>query len=100
MIIYNVTLKVELGIHDAWLRWMREKHLDEVLATGCFTQHKFYRLLQEDETDGITYCAQYFANSLSDYFDYRDRFAAALQKDAKDKWGDRFVAFRSLLKEV
>lgn len=100
MIIYNVTIKIDLSVHDTWLNWMKEDHIPRVLATGCFVQHKLYRVLQEDETDGITYAVQYFANNISDYFDYKETYASGLQKEASDFFPGKFHAFRTILKEV
>ena len=100
MIIYNVTVKIDLSVHDLWVRWMKEEHMPRVMETGCFVDNKMYRVLQEDETDGITYAMQYFANNISDYFNYKENFAAKLQKEGLDLFPDRFTAFRTLLREV
>jgi hypothetical protein len=100
MIIYSVTVKIDLDIHDLWVKWMKEEHLPRVMETGCFVDHKMYRLLEEDETDGITYSMQYFANSIKDYFDYKADHAERLQREGLDLFRGKFTAFRSLLKEV
>ena len=36
-LIYEVTAVVELEIAEGWERYMRERHIPDVLATGCFT---------------------------------------------------------------
>lgn len=54
MLIYNITTKVDHSIADAWLQWMKEEHIPEVIATGCFSQSRILRLLEVDETDGLT----------------------------------------------
>ncbi|MCB0509160.1 MAG: DUF4286 family protein [Bacteroidetes bacterium] len=100
MIIYSVTVKIDLDVHDVWLNWMKEVHIPEVLATGKFVKHKFHRILAENEVDGISYNVQYYAESISDYFEYRDNFAAALQQKTINNYEGKFVAFRTLLKEV
>ena len=100
MIIYSVTVKIDLSKHDEWLMWMKNVHIDEVIATGKFEKYKFHRILAEDESDGITYNVQYYAKTMADYFDYRDQFASKLQRKGKDHFKDNFVAFRTLLKEV
>lgn len=100
MIIYNVTIKIDLSVHDLWLRWMKEEHIPQVVGTGCFTGYKMYRVLEENTTDGITYAIQYFANSMTDYFDYKEKHAAALQKTGLDLFPGKYSAFRTLLKEV
>jgi Domain of unknown function (DUF4286) len=100
MIIYNVTIKVDLDIHDDWLQWMREKHIPDVLATGFFADNKIMRLLEEDNSDGFTYAIQYRCDKISDYMRYKEEEAPRLQKEVADKYEGKFVAFRTLLKEV
>ena len=100
MIIYNVTIRIDLSAHDLWIRWMKEEHVPRVMETGCFTGNKVYRILAEDETEGISYAFQYFAESMSDYFNYKENFAPALQKELLDIFPGKFSAFRTLLKEV
>ena len=100
MIIYSVTVKIDLDVHDDWLQWMKNEHIPEVLATGKFKNHRILRLLADDEQDGINYNIQYSAENMSDYFDYQHNFATELQEKHTKRYKDKFVAFRTLLKEV
>jgi hypothetical protein len=100
MIIYSVTVKIDLDVHNDWLHWMKNFHIPEVLNTKKFQDYRMLRVLAEDETDGITYNIQYRALSMSDYFDYQSNHAAALQNDHTERYKDKFVAFRTILKEV
>jgi hypothetical protein len=100
MILYNVTVKVDFEIHDEWIKWMKEVHIPEVLATGYFVENKVYRLMEEISNDGITYAIQYTCKNMSDYITYQEKHAPALQKDHYDRYKDKFVAFRTLLKEA
>ena len=100
MIIYNVTMKVEPAIAKEWLHWMQEVHIPEVMQTGCFTEYKIVRLLEVDETEGLTYAIQYNAESKAIYNQYISKFASALRDKAYKKWGDRFIAFRSVMEVV
>ncbi|MEO6668564.1 MAG: DUF4286 family protein [Ferruginibacter sp.] len=100
MIIYNVTIKTHESIHEAWIQWLKEEHIPEVLATQCFTKASILRLLEVDDSDGPTYAIQYFAESKSDYNRYIENFAAVMRSKSFDKWGDRFIAFRSVMAVV
>lgn len=100
MLIYNVTIKVDWSIHDEWVKWMLNEHLPEMVSTGCFTNSKLMRLLETDETEGPTYAAQYFAKNRSDYNRYITDHSAAVRKKYNDKWGDRVVAFRTLMQII
>ena len=97
MFIYNVTIKIAHSIHDEWLQWMKEVHIPEVMNTGCFEKFVFVRLLETDEEEGPTYAVQYYASSKAGYNRYIELYAPALRKAGMDKWGDRFIAFRTLM---
>jgi hypothetical protein len=100
MIIYNVTIKIDLNVHDTWLNWMRGEHIPRVMETGCFTGYKMFRILEENTQDGISYCIQYAANEIADYFNYKANFAEGLQKESLEAFPGKFLAFRTLLREV
>lgn len=100
MIIYNVTVKVDAAIADAWQHWMLNEHAPALVATGCFTHFQLVKLLDVDEAEGPTYAVQYHAANREDYERYQAQFAAALQQQSTHKWGDRFIAFRTLMQVV
>lgn len=97
MIIYNVTIKLNWSIHDAWLPWMKTEHIPDVINTGCFVRAQLVRLLEIDDAEGPTYAIQYYANSKEQYDCYISNYAHTMRKKGFDKWGDQFVAFRSLM---
>ena len=100
MIVYNLTMKVDHNIHDEWVSWQKNEHIPEIMATGQFTDHKFYRLLDVDEEDGFTYIIQYLAEDIHHYKTYVENFAPALRHKAMSKWGNRFITFRTVMKTV
>ncbi|HWI93480.1 MAG TPA: DUF4286 family protein [Flavisolibacter sp.] len=100
MIIYNVTVKVDGSIADAWLQWLLNEHIPSVMATDCFAEYKVVRLLEVDDNEGPTYAIQYSAESKADYNRYISIHSSKLQKLSFEKWGDRFIAFRSVMEVV
>lgn len=100
MIVYNVTIKTDWAIHAEWMQWMLKEHIPEILSTGLFYQYRMMRLLEADETEGPTYAIQYHAQSKSDYERYIRDFSIALQTKAYEKWGDKFIAFRTVMEQV
>ena len=100
MIIYNVTTKVSAAIQDAWLGWMQEEHIPAMISTGCFTHAAILRLLEIDDSEGPTYAIQYHAESKALYNRYIEQFAVAMRQQSFDKWGDQFIAFRSVMMVV
>ena len=100
MIVYNVTIKTDHSIAADWLTWLREQHIPEMIATGCFTHAIVHRLLEADESDGITYAVQYHAADKAHYEKYINQFADTMRKKGIVKWGNKFVAFRSVMQVV
>ena len=101
MYAYNVTVNIDADVHDEWLKWMKDIHIPQVLATGHFENARMFRLLttQEDET-GTTYVIQYFCKNLENYEQYQANHAPALQAETRRLYEGKFVAFRSLMEEV
>lgn len=100
MIIYNVTIKVEASIAVQWLQWMFNEHIPDVMQTGCFTANRVTQLLEVDDSEGPTYAIQYHAASKADYNRYILRHAEGLRDKSYQKWGNRFIAFRSVMQEL
>ena len=100
MIVYNVTIKITNSIHTDWLQWTKEEHIPDVLQTGCFTHAVILRLLEVDDTEGPTYAIQYFAESKGLYNNYIENHAAEMRQKGFNKWGNQFIAFRSVMQVV
>ena len=100
MIIYNVTIKVEHSIAEKWLTWLKEEHIPDIIATGCFIQTTILHLLEADDTEGITYAVQYHAVNKLLYDQYIEKFSDKMRKKGAEKWGNQFVAFRSVMEVV
>jgi hypothetical protein len=95
MIVYNITIKVSPHIEKEWLQWQKQEHIPEIIASGCFTEYKFFRLLEQDDSEG-----QYFSPTPAGYHNYIDHHAPELRKKAIARWGDKFIAFRTVMEVV
>ena len=100
MVVYNISIKIDLSIEKNWVKWQQQEHIPEVMATGFFTEYKFYKLLNQDESEGPTYVIQYAATAIDNYNRYIEEQAPLLRQKAVSKWGDKFIAFRTLLQVV
>jgi hypothetical protein len=96
MFIYNVTVNVDDSIMEDWLSWMKLNHIPDVMATGFFREYRISRVMVEEES-GETFSIQYTVDSLEQLKAYQHQHAPRLQKEVKDRYGDRFVAFRTIM---
>jgi Domain of unknown function (DUF4286) len=97
MIIYNVTINIDESVHQQWLTWLKNKHINQVLATGLFSKAKLVKVLVEEEMGGTTYSIQYYTNSMTKLQDYYKNHAPRLRQEGLQLFGDKMLAFRTEL---
>lgn len=100
MYIYNVTTNIDESVHDQWLKWMKEVHIPDVLATGKFLSAKMCKVLVEEELGGITYSVQFTTLDKETLQSYYDNNASKLQLDAMKLFPNKFVTFRTELEVI
>ena len=100
MFIYNITIKVNNSIEEEWMAWQMEEHVPGIMATNLFDKFKIFRLLEQDDSEGQTFVFQYYTEHRKNYEQYINEHASRLREKAVKKWGDAFIAFRSLLEAV
>ena len=100
MIVYNITTKILPQIKEQWLHWQINEHIPEIMATGLFDEYKVYRLMEQDESEGLTFTVQYFTSSWQRYQQYVDTCSASMRKKAVVKWRNQCIAFRTVMQLV
>lgn len=100
MILYNITVNVTSDIEQDFISWMKSTHIPEVLATGMFVEHRFYRLLHESEDGSVNYSIQFFTETMEKMMEYERNHAPALRTKTRERYQDKAVSFRSLLETI
>lgn len=99
MFIYNVTVNIDEDVHNEWLQWMKSHHIPDVMNSGCFVENKIVKVLHVNDS-GHTYSFQYTFKDMKDIEKYQKDFAPGLQADVKQKYGEKFTAFRTILEII
>ena len=100
MILYNVTINIHESVHDQWMRWMQDKHINDVLATGKFSTARMVKVLVEEEMGGTTYSIQYTTDSKETLQKYYDEDAPKLREEGLKLFGEKMLAFRTELELI
>lgn len=101
MIIYNVTVNIDEEVASSWLKYMVERHIPDVMSTGCFEKYVLCNLLtRQSDEDGLTYTIQYYCENMEKYNLYSEKYSPALQQEHSALYGGKFVAFRSLMEVI
>jgi hypothetical protein len=100
MIVYNVTVQVDKTAASNWVEWMQLEHIPEILALDLFHEAKLFRLLEQDETESITYVAQYASKTYQAYESYIQNHAPAMREKGLAKFAGKFIAMRTVMELV
>ena len=100
MYIYSVTIAIENETETEWLKFMKQKHIADVLKTGYFSTASMRKALNEENATFVTYNIEYTTNSMEAYTQYQQLEAARLQKDVADRFSGKFTAQRRVYQKV
>ena len=79
----------------AWKKFFLEKHLDDVVNTGCFTKWSFRKLIDDKERDKVTFVSEYHCKSMADFERYNINFAPALKAEVGELFKKGYTCQRS-----
>ncbi len=99
MIIYNVTVTVEEDIKEDWLHWMRNKHIPEMMSCGIFIKSQIKKVITQRDSEN-TFAIAYTCSSMKDLHQYQINFSDNLQKEHIARYGDKAVAFRTVMEVI
>ena len=99
MIIYNVTVSVEESIKADWLNWMKTEHIPEVMACGVFNKAQINRVIAQGDSNN-TFAIAYSCPSMKDLHHYQIKFSTELQQKHIARYGDKAVAFRTIMEVI
>lgn len=100
MIIYNVTTHIDDEVQEAWLQWMQETHIPEMLATGKFLAARMARVVEPDNPGGSTYAVQYTSPDRETLKRYYAEDAYRLREEASRRFADTIASFRTELEVI
>ena len=100
MYVLNITTQIDLSIETEWVEWQKKEFIPAMINTASFTHHHFFKLLNQDESEGITYITQYFFSDLKHYNSYLNQFSKPFTELSFSKWGNHFISFKTIMQSV
>jgi hypothetical protein len=100
MYLYSITINIDEDVRLSFLSWMKAEFIPLHLQTGLFSGNTFLELMNEEKSSGTTYSLQLFFKSINEFQQYEDIFLIKHQNLLYQKFPNKFVEFRTLLKQV
>lgn len=79
---------------------MKNKHIPDMMSTGCFTQYRIFQIYSVLPEEICTYNIQHQFEKVEDLKRYEKEFAPNLQKEHKEKFEGQFTVSRTVLKKL
>jgi len=100
MLIYHITIKVDRGIEEEWLDWMKATHVPDIVKTKQFVNANICRLLDQPDEKDATYIILYRCRNLEKLNFYIENFAPKMREEYSRKYGDRTSLIRTVYEVV
>lgn len=100
MILYNITFNVELDIVEDFKKYLQEHHIPTLKSAGNILEHKFYKLLNVDESEAMTMTLQYFLKDLGTYNMHLAVKDMELKREIYNRYGQKVLYFCSVLEKI
>jgi hypothetical protein len=79
---------------------MRTAYIPAYMASDCFTNYNFCRILGDDDEHGITYALQLFSPDLATFETYQKLHTQRLIKLQADRYPNQYVTFRTVMEVI
>ena len=100
MIGYNITYLVARDLLETWRSWLAADRVPAMRETGQVTDHRIFQLLDQDESEGLTYVVQYHLKDLEAFRAFETRFPALRNQPVPEAFFPRCMAFQTVMAEA
>lgn len=98
MIIYSVTVSLELEIESEWLQWVKEVYIPGVMASGYFQNYDFHKILEPIvDPERVSYNMLYETSSLEQLTQFRQNEETRWLQEQEMQFAESALSIRSVL---
>lgn len=100
MIIYNTTYCVSDKVYGAFLKWLKEKHLPHMLASGYFEHATVSRVLSEEIQEGSSISVQLKASNFEAVARWKEESGDLFEMEISSHFSVEVLHFSTFLEVI
>ena len=100
MILYNTTFVVEDSVHEEWITWFKEAHINDYLRTKCFLGARLGKITSHEEPGMRTYSVQLFVSDDLTLKKFKNNFLPEIQQKSLQKFSTKVLSFTSEMEHL
>ncbi len=99
MILYNITVIIEEGIENDWLKWINQSFVPDALSSNLLVSSRLLRVM-DSPNEGVTYCLQFIADNIQNYNEFKNLHAAKILDAHALEFQNKSVFFSSVMEFI
>ncbi len=96
-ILFNETYSVDPVIHKEWRKWVSIQYVPKCVHLGKFLNYRISRMLNTEETNGMTYSIQFLVPDQTTLEKYYKNGLPQMQQSMQDEFGEKALVFRTIM---
>jgi hypothetical protein len=100
MIIYNTTYSVSDKVYGSFLKWVKEKHIPQMISSGYFSESKLSRVLTDEDQDGNSISLQLTAESVNAVSKWREQYGDLFEMEISSLFSVNVLYFSTFLEII
>jgi len=100
MIIYNTTYSVSDKVYGSFLKWVKEKHIPQMISSGYFSEFKLSRVLTDEDQDGSSISLQLTAENVTAVSKWREQYGDLFDMEISSLFSVNVLYFSTFLEII
>ncbi|MDR3704876.1 MAG: DUF4286 family protein [Paludibacteraceae bacterium] len=100
MIIYNTTYSVSDKVYGSFLKWVKEKHIPQMISSGYFSEFKLSRVLTDEDQDGSSISLQLTAENVNAVSKWREQYGDLFDMEISSLFSVNVLYFSTFLEII
>lgn len=97
MVIVNITLKIDPALRSSLMAWIRESYIPLQLARGGVLEYRLCRLLDQDDSEGLTEVLQFMLPDQAAYRRWQELPSSSLPGLLDPRFREACVIFQTAM---
>jgi hypothetical protein len=100
MIIYNTTYSVSDKVYGSFLKWVKEKHIPQMISSGYFSEFKLSRVLTDEDQEGNSISLQLTAENVNAVSQWREQYGDLFEMEISSLFSVNVLYFSTFLEII
>lgn len=100
MIIYNTTYLVSDKAYASFLKWIKTKHIPQLLESGYFKNPRVCKVLTEEQQDGTSVSVQLEAENIKAVTKWKEKHGDLFHMELSSLFSEEVLCFSTCMEVI